>query len=92
MGIFSKLFGGGKSKEAETQVIESVECPHAVLVSRWDSVKDMGHEDRATRFMCEACHKEFSPEEATKIRETIAERMAASLDELRDETESKTSS
>jgi hypothetical protein len=84
MGIFDKLFGG-KSKETQTAVVESVSCPHAVLVARWETVADMGHEDKATRYMCEACHEEFSPEEGRRLRDTVAERMAASLQEITEE-------
>jgi hypothetical protein len=67
MGLFDKLFGGNKAKET-TAVIEPPPCAHAVLVARWDSVEDMGKEEKATRFMCEACHQEFTPEEAQAIR------------------------
>lgn len=75
MGIFDKLFGG--KKEAQTTTVAApVDCPHAILVPRWETVKDMGHEDKATRFMCESCHQEFSPEEGRRLRDTIAERMA----------------
>ena len=83
MGLFDKLFGGGKAKQGQIAVAEVVDCPHALMVPRWESVKDMGHEDRATRYMCEACHKEFTPEEAKQVAATIAERMAASLEEVR---------
>ena len=68
MGLFDKLFGGSKPKES-TAVLEPPPCVHAVLVARWESVEDMGKEDKATRFMCEACHQEFTPEEARVIRE-----------------------
>ena len=79
MGLLGKLFGSkGKETEANTAVME---CPHAVLVPRWESVQDMGHEDKITRYMCEACHEEFSPEVAAELRETINERMEATWDE-----------
>lgn len=81
MGLFDKLFGGGKAKQ-QTAVVEHVECPHAVLVPRWDSVQDMGHEDKATRYMCEACHEEFSPEKARELGENIAERLTAGMEEI----------
>jgi hypothetical protein len=38
-------------------------CPHTVLLPRWDDVADMGHEDRATSFVCEGCGEEFTPRE-----------------------------
>jgi hypothetical protein len=75
MGLLGKLFGSkGKEAEASTAVID---CPHAVLVPRWESVQDMGREDKITRYMCEACHEEFAPDVAMKLRDTINERMEA---------------
>lgn len=76
MGLLGKLFGG-KSKESESHSTATLNCPHAVLVPRWENVKDMGHEDKITRFMCEACHEEFDPTEAARLRDTINERMEA---------------
>jgi hypothetical protein len=78
MGLLDKLFGS-KSKESETSYSSAVaECPHAVLVPRWENVKDMGVEDKITRYMCEACLSEFTPEEAAKLRDSINERLEAS--------------
>jgi hypothetical protein len=37
----------------------------------------MGHEDKITRFMCEACHEEFTPAVAAQLRDTINERLEA---------------
>ena len=66
MGVLGNLFGGSKK---ETVVVEPPPCPHAVLMPRWDSVADMGKDDLATRFVCEACHQEFTPEEARALRD-----------------------
>lgn len=75
MGFVDKLFGGKKSKQPAA-VLEPPPCPHAVLLARWDSVEDMGIGDRATRFMCEACHAEFMPEVARAMRQgSVAERL-----------------
>jgi len=73
MGVFGNLFGG--KKQASTSTIETPACLHAVLVARWDSVEDMGHEDKATRFMCESCKQEFTPEEAKNLRQGIAAKL-----------------
>ena len=81
MGFLGKLFGGGKKQQSAVAEI-AVDCPHSVLVARWDSVQDMGHEDKATRFMCETCHEMFSPEEARQLRDTMAERVAAQMQEI----------
>jgi hypothetical protein len=82
MGILDKLFGGGKKQQQPAVAVEAPPCPHAVLVPRWDSVEDMGKEDKATRYMCEGCHQVFSPAEAQELRESIAQRMQESLEEL----------
>jgi hypothetical protein len=71
MGIFG-LFGG-KKKTAAT--MEKPPCPHAALVPRWDEAKDIGVEAKATRYICDACHKEFTPEEAVEIRQGIKDRL-----------------
>ena len=69
-----KLFGN-KKQPAATATLPQIECPHAVLVPRWDSIEDMGKEDKATRFMCESCHEEFSPEQAKGLREGISAKL-----------------
>jgi hypothetical protein len=69
MGLF------GKKKQIEAIPAESIACPHTVLLPRWDSVDDIGHEDRATSFVCEACEETFSPEEARMLRQSAAERL-----------------
>ena len=79
MGLFDKLFGGGKTKQATAVAEPTVTCPHAVLVARWDNVQDMGHEEKATRFMCEACREMFSPEQAKELSQSIRERMALNM-------------
>jgi hypothetical protein len=74
MGFLSNLFGGKKQEVAAD--IAQVECPHSVLVPRWDSVQDMGIEDKATRYMCEACKEMFDPAQAAELRSTLAQRVA----------------
>jgi len=73
MGILG-LFGG-KKKSAVT--IEKPPCPHAALVARWDEAKDIGVEAKATRYLCDACHQEFTPEEARELRTGIKDRLVA---------------
>jgi hypothetical protein len=51
------------------------ECPHLVLVPRWERVADMGKTDLATSFRCDACQREFSPDEASELRATEGERL-----------------
>lgn len=74
MGVFDKLFGANGKKESVA--VETPPCPHTALVPRWDSVGDMGREELATRFICEACHQEFTPAEASALREgSLSERL-----------------
>jgi len=81
MGLLGKIFGGGDKKAVATTntPTPTLECPHAVLVPRWENVQDMGIEAKATRWMCESCKTIFSPEEATLLRATLAERVALDL-------------
>ena len=74
MGLLDKIFGG--KKQATVVETPPIECPHSVLVARWDSVQDMGIEEKATRYMCEACKETFDPAEANRLRDTLAERIA----------------
>ena len=74
MSFLKNLFG--KSQQATPVAQEPVVCSHVSLVARWDSVEDMGKEEKATYFVCEACGERFSPEEARKLRGT------ASADEM----------
>jgi hypothetical protein len=64
MSILEKILGNKK----ESVALEAPPCPHAVLLPRWDSVADMGIEDRATAFTCESCHEVFTPEEARALQ------------------------
>jgi hypothetical protein len=76
MGLLGKIFGGGKKQTVATVDTPSVECPHAVLVPRWENVQDMGIEAKATRWMCESCKRIFTPDEANMLRATLAERVS----------------
>ncbi len=72
MGIFG-LFGKKKS----ATVIEKPPCVHAALVARWDAAADIGIEAKATRYICDACHQEFTPEEAADVRSAIKGKLIA---------------
>lgn len=86
LGIFSR-----KPKEEQPKgqpTIELVECPHVILSPRWDSVADIGHEDRAVGYRCIGCNQQFTVEEAEKIREAakkILEAEAAALEQIKKE-------
>ncbi len=82
MGLFNDLFGGHKK---EPVVVEAPPCPHSALTPRWDSVSDMGKDDLATRFVCEGCHQEFTPDQARELRtESVTGRLIYQDAEERD--------
>jgi hypothetical protein len=77
MGLFDGLFGKDKEKEKEHAGTGTmtIECPHGSLLPRWDSIDDIGHEERAVSFVCEACGEAFTPHDAWKLRESAADRL-----------------
>ena len=76
MGIFDKIFS--KDEKGGATAIETAPCNHGVIVPRWDSVADIGKEDLATSYLCEACHETFTPDEARMLKESMAERLPVS--------------
>ena len=54
----------GTEEQAVEEQTFAPDCPHKALIPRWDSVEDMGKEDRATSYFCEGCERTFTPEEA----------------------------
>lgn len=50
-------------------------CPHLAVAPRWDNATDIGHEDRATSFVCDSCHQSFAPAEIETIRSAAAARL-----------------
>jgi hypothetical protein len=70
MGIFRRR------KDEPAAIMEAEpECPHVALLPHWDDPNDMGHEDRASSFRCQACSQVFTPAEARELRATEAERI-----------------
>ena len=72
------MFGWFKRHDASRERAHRAEgpvCPHTALVPSYNSVADMGHEDRATGFRCEACGSTFTPAEAHALRSTEAARV-----------------
>lgn len=78
MGLLDRLLG--RSKKAEAKPSGHLACPHTVLAPHWDQAEDIGHEDRATSFVCDACHERFTAQEARVLRQTEAQRLEAELD------------
>ncbi|MFA7249352.1 MAG: hypothetical protein WC273_06915 [Dehalococcoidia bacterium] len=52
-----------------------VECAHVAVTPRWDRVEDMGHEERATSFVCDSCHATLTPDEARRALRDIGNRL-----------------
>ena len=83
MSFLTKLFG--KKKAAPSAAaglhppVDMADCPHMALGPRWDSAADIGHEDRATSFICGACHKTFTPAEAEQVRTDAAQRLRTDI-------------
>ena len=58
---------------------ETPPCPHTTLVPRWDSVADMGKEDKVTSYTCDACQERFSAADGHALRATEAARVQREL-------------
>ena len=67
----------GRKKESTTAktVVDSASCLHAALAPRWDRAEDIGHDDRASSFRCDACQTIFTADEVAVLREREAERL-----------------
>ncbi len=76
MGLLDKI-KGSKEKTESTTMVETPACPHVVLIARWDNIDDIGKEDRATSFFCEACSQTFTPAEADEMRDAAQEKLIA---------------
>ena len=44
-------------------------CDHRLLQPRWDRLEDMGHDELASSYLCEACGENFGTEEGRNLRE-----------------------
>ncbi len=74
-----KVFGGKETPEKADhrpdQVFDPVgdtNCPHLVMVPRWDRVEDMGDESKAVGYRCYACGVSLSLREAEEARRRSA--------------------
>ena len=81
MSLLDKLLH--RTKPTIPSSSTNVLCVHVSLVSKWDSVADMGHEEKVSSYTCDACGQSFTPAEGRALRATEAERLrqlAAALD------------
>ncbi len=74
MKLLDRLFHRAKP-EAPPPPSASVTCLHVSLVPKWASVADMGQEDKASNYTCDACGQSFTPEEARALRASEADRL-----------------
>ncbi|MGH2585721.1 MAG: hypothetical protein ACRDJE_12480 [Dehalococcoidia bacterium] len=85
MGFLNKLFGrGDRADHAQTATIEqetgsTTTCLHTSLTPSWDSVADMGQEDKVTGYACQACGQTFTPAEGRALRHSEANRVQSEL-------------
>lgn len=76
MGLLDRLFK--REAAAPRQGLQSgtgADCPHLAVAPRWDNAADIGHEDRATSFVCDSCHTSFSGSEIEAVRSAAAARL-----------------
>lgn len=67
MGLMDTL-RGRSSRTARAQEAPPV-CDHRSLLPRWNRVEDMGRDDLATSYQCEACSQVFSVDERQRLRD-----------------------
>jgi hypothetical protein len=81
MSWLDRLRGRARSRVEKREDVpaEDPACAHVVLVPRWDSTGDMGHDDRASSWVCDACGASFTPSEAQTVRANEAERVKSAL-------------
>ncbi len=74
----AELLGQRQRRETSAAPDEPV-CPHTTLTARWDSVADMGNDEKATSYTCQSCHQSFTAAEGHALRATEAERVRQEL-------------
>ena len=64
---------------AAAPTTETPPCPHTALTARWDSVADMGNDEKATGYTCQSCNQSFTGAEGRALRATEGERVRQEL-------------
>jgi len=59
---------------------EAPPCPHTALTPRWDSVSDMGNQEKVTSYTCQGCNQSFTAAEGRTLLATEADRLRRELD------------
>ena len=65
---FSLPFTRKQETSAQTTPDARAECQHYNLVPQWDTVADMGKEEKVTAYRCSTCGKQFAPQDAQTLR------------------------
>lgn len=76
MGFLNKLFGKSEAATLEREEAPAVTCPHTTLTPSWDSVADMGNEDKVTGYTCQGCSEQFTPAEGRALKASEAQRVS----------------
>jgi len=78
MGLLDRFFKRDATVHREglhADHTKPADCPHLAVAPRWDNATDIGHEDRATSFVCDSCHRSFSADEIEDVRSAAARRL-----------------
>ncbi len=76
----AELLGQRQRREAPATA-EVPPCPHTTLTPRWESVADMGNEEKVTSYTCQGCNETFTAAEGQALKRHEAERVQATLAE-----------
>lgn len=77
MRTLGKLFR--RSSREKSVPAEEVPCPHVALAQRWDRAEDIGYEERASSYVCQACGQSFTASEVRELRRSEPERVAEAV-------------
>ena len=75
MGLFTKFRRPKRAAELTSVEGREPACMHIDVVPQWDNPGDLGHEERASRFVCGTCGQVFSPAELESLLATRTERL-----------------
>jgi hypothetical protein len=68
--------GRGKATATPAKAaVDAASCMHTALAPRWDRAQDIGRDELASSFRCDACQATFTREEAEALREREAQRL-----------------
>lgn len=71
---------GQRQRREQPAVSTEPPCPHTTLTPRWDSVADMGKDDKVTSYMCESCQGSFTAAAGQALQATETARVQRALD------------